>query len=227
MNMRIQRLSLLTLVAFLAIAVLTLSYPRLSSSLRYIPVETALKRNWGDYPIKLDQYPALINITKGAIRKLDAARYWQGLGWLHYLYAMALDPGTPEGFKSLGLSQLAYENFLKKSPVKPAEWLRLAWVHRFLGHDGSKTARALKMSFYTGRAEQYLIFDRLSLALSYETYFEKEDLGLIRDQIQLAWRFNEHKLLELMREGTYDPQILLGLIAETNPELTKEIEEKL
>ena len=227
MTIQSKRMGLLLLMALLSLVVLLMAYPRLSSSLSYIPVEAALARHWEDYPIKQSQYPVLINAAKSSIRTLDTARYWQGLGWLHYLRAMDLDPATPEGFKSLSRAQLAFETFLKKSPARPAEWLRLAWVYQFLGHESERIVKTLKLSIYTGRAEQYLIVDRLSLSLQYADHFQNDGLALVRDQIQLAWRFNQARLLKLMRDGTFDQQVLLGLIADTNPELTQEIAAQL
>jgi hypothetical protein len=221
---KIKRLSLLTLAAGLSIAVLFLSYPRLASSLSYLPVEAALKRHWEDYPITERQFPALINFAQKSIQKLDHARYWQGLGWLYFLQAYTLQVNTSAGQKSLDQSQSAFESTLKKSPADPASWLRLAWIHYYLRHDRDLVVKTLKMSIYTGRAEHYLILDRLALSLRYADSFEAQDLPLIRDQIQLAWRFYPKELLAFMESGEIDRIALLGLIAASNPELAIEIE---
>jgi len=224
---RFKRLSLLTLVAGLAGAVLLLSYPRLTSSLTYLPVEAALKRNWGDYPIKKNQFPVLIGFAKKAIGTLDLGRYRQGLGWLYYLQLNAENINAAEGKQLLDLSQQAFERSLEKSPADPATWLRLAWLYAWSGHDTRLVVKSLNMSFYTGRAERYLILNRLDLALRYAAYFEEQDLSLIRDQIQLAWRFLKTDMLELIQAGTFDERILLGLIRDSHPELVVEIEERL
>jgi hypothetical protein len=227
MNTQTKRLSLLVLTATLASIVLFLSYPRFTSSLSYIPVDAALKRHWEDYPIKQSQFPVLIGIAEKAIQKLDLARYWQGLGWLYYLQANALNVETEEGKKILGQSQNAFEAALKKSPANPASWLRLAWIHGLLNHDSSVIVNTLNMSFYTGRAERYLILNRLDLALQYADYFEAEDLPMVRDQIQLAWRFFPADMLKFIQSGTFDKYTLLVLITNTHPELATEIQDKL
>ena len=86
---------------------------------------------------------------------------------------------------------------------------------------------ALSMSFYTGRAERYLILNRLDLALRYADYFDEQDIPLIRDQIQLAWRFFQNDTLKYIESGTFDRNVVLGLITSTHPELAMEIEGKL
>ncbi len=227
MTNRFKRLSVLTLVAGLATAVLFLSYPRFTSSLTYLPVEAALNRNWGDYPIRRNQFPVLIGFAKKAIQKLDLGRYWQGLGWLYYLQLNAANINAAERKNLLSLSQEAFERSLEKSPADPATWLRLAWLHAWLSHDASLVVKSLSMSFYTGRAERYIILNRLDLALRYAAYFEEQDLSLIRDQIQLAWRLFKKDTLEFIQAGTFNKHILLGLIRDSHPELVTEIEEML
>ncbi|MCP3954113.1 MAG: hypothetical protein GY697_18145 [Desulfobacterales bacterium] len=224
---RFKRLFVLILVAGFATTVVFLSFPRFTSSLTYLPVEAALKRNWGDYPIKKNQFPVLIGFAKKAIRKLDLGRYWQGLGWLYYLQLNATNINAAEGKKLLNLSQEAFERSLEKSPADPATWLRLAWLHAWLRHDTGLVVKSLSMSFYTGRAERYIILNRLDLALRYAAYFEEQDLSLIRDQIQLAWRILKTDMLELIEADAFDKHVLLGLIRDSHPELAAEIEEKL
>lgn len=222
-----KRLSLLALFASLAAAVLLLSYPRFTSSLSYLPVKAALKRNWEDYPIKQNQFPVLIGFAKKAIGRLDLGRYWQGLGWLYYLQINAENIDTEQGKTLLSLSQNAFETSLSRSPADPATWLRLAWIHAWLQHDSSTVSTALKMSIYTGRAERYLILNRLDLALRYADYFDEQDIPLIRGQIQLAWRFFQNDTIKYIQSGTFNKRVVLRLIADTHPELAMEIEEKL
>ncbi|MFT5274020.1 MAG: hypothetical protein ACI9J2_000542 [Saprospiraceae bacterium] len=227
MTIQVKRLVSLSLAASLAVATLYLSTPRLVSSLSYIPVDAALERHWEDYPIKQTQFPVLIEIAEKAIQKLDLAHYWQGLGWLYSLQVNPLNRDTPEGKKLLSQSQIAFETSLRKSPANPASWLRLAWIHAFLQHDTRFIVKTLKMSFYTGRAEHHLILNRLNLALRYTNYFEEDDLPLIRDQIQLAWRLFQARMLELIISGTFDKTTLLKLLADSHPELAMEMQNKL
>lgn len=221
-----QRLALIVLAVIIATITLILSYPRLTSSLTYLPVDAALKHQWEDYPIKLNQFPGLIDTAKHSIDKLDEARYWQGLGWLHYLHASAQGITTREGKQSLSHAQNAFETFLKKSPASPAEWLRLAWTHAQLGHAAEAVVNTLKMSLYTGRAERYLMLNRLELALRYAEHFDPEDKGLLQDQLQLTWRFYQRDLLKFINTGAYKKSTLYRLLG-NNPELIEQINSEL
>lgn len=216
------KVALLTLVIILSTTTLYLSIPRLFSSLTYLPVEAALKHHWIDYPIKADQYTGLIETAKQSIEKLNEARYWQGLGWLYYLQATSQGTNTPEGQQSLSNAQNAFENFLKKSPASPAEWLRLSWVHSLQNHGAVQIVETLKMSLYTGRAERYLMQNRLELALQYADYFSEEDTSLISDQIQLTWRFFKRDMKKHIKSGTYNINTMNKLLT-NNPELKQQI----
>lgn len=227
MTAQIKRISLLALTGALAAFVVLLSYPRFTSSLSFLPVDAALKRHWEDYQIKQNQFPVLIGIAEKTIQKLDLAHYRQGLGWLYYLQASALEFDTAEARDALIQAQNAFETSLKKSPANPASWLRLAWIHALLNHDSSLIVKTLNMSFYTGRAERYLVLNRLDLALQYADYFDVEDLPLLRDQIQLGWRFFQTDMLRLIQSGTFDKYTLLELITTSHPDLVTKIQDKL
>ena len=217
-----QRLALIVLALIIATITLMLSYPRLTSSLTYLPVEAALTRHWQDYPIKPNQYPGLIDTARHSIKRHNTARYWQGLGWLHYLHAATQGVTTAEGKQSLNHARTAFETFLRKSPASPAEWLRLAWTHALLGHEADKVVDALNMSIYTGRAERHLLPNRLELALRYAQYFDPEDKRLLQDQLQLTWRFSQRDMLKLINTGVYKKSTLDRLLGD-NPELIEQI----
>ncbi len=226
MTIRIKLILHLSLAASFAVVTILLSYPRLVSSLSYLPVDAALKRHWEDYPIKKDRFPALIGIAKNANQVLDRAHYWQGLGWLYFLQVNSSNYKTQEGKQLLSEAQIAFETSLKKSPADPAAWLRLAWIHALLNHDYSLVVKTLSMSFYTGRAERLLILNRLDLALRYTSYFEQEDLPIVRDQVQLAWHLFQAPMLELIRSGAFDKKTLLRLMADSHPELAIELQDE-
>ena len=212
------RIILLTLLTTLAAITLYLSAPRFLSALSFLPVEASLKHHWIDHPIKPDQFPSLIDTAKKSIKKLNEARYWQGLGWLYYLQATTQNTSTPEAQQSLSHAQNAFETFLKKSPSSPAEWLRLSWTHSLQKHEPEQIVETLKMSLYTGRAERYLMPNRLELALRYADNFNKEDHSLIADQIKLTWRFHKRDMLMHMKSGTYNINTINKLLS-NNPEL--------
>jgi hypothetical protein len=89
-----KRWVLLAVVAVVASITLSLAVPRLVSSLSYLPVKSALARHWGDFPLTQAQFPALIAIANRSIEQHNEARYWQGLGWLHFLHAFSQGAGT-------------------------------------------------------------------------------------------------------------------------------------
>lgn len=216
------KVALLTLVIILSITTLILSYPRLMSSYTYIPVQIALTKHWKGDSIKIQQFPQLIETTKKAIEHQSDVRYWIGLGWLQYLYARKSGFLNQEGKELLNSAQQSFEKAVSKSPASPEVWLRLAWIHSLLKHDNTEVVNTLKMSIYTGRAERYLIKDRLELALEYADYFEKEDKSLLSDQIQLAWRFYKRDMLKFIKDGTYNINTISKLLT-NNPQLKKEI----
>lgn len=227
MASQIKRFSLLVLGAVVAIFVLQLSYPRVTSSISYFPVEAALKHHWKDYPIKQSQFPVLIDIANKSILKLDIARYWRGLAWLHYFHAVKLRYKSEQGQQSMMLSLNAFEKAIQKAPADPTVWLRIAWIHMFLGHEGKLVIYALKMSIFTGRVESYLMLNRLDLILRYVSKFEESDLSMIEHQIQIAWRLYPQKMLENLRQGVYKQQTLFDTMQEASPQLVQEIKDKL
>jgi len=216
------RLTHLTIAIILGVVLLTLSYPRLMSSYTYIPVQIALTKHWKGDSIKIQQFPFLIEITEKAIEYQGDVRYWIGLGWLQYLNARQLGFSKQEGQQLLHSSQKSFEKAVSKSPASPEVWLRLAWIHSLLKHDNAEVVNTLKMSIYTGRAERYLIKNRLELALKYIDYFDKEDLSLLTDQTKLAWRFYKRDMLKFIKDGTYNLNTINKLL-NNNPELKEQI----
>ncbi len=217
---------LLILVSSLAIIVISLAYPRLVSSMYYLPVETALQGHWSGLPIRPNQYAALIEKSEQAISVLDDARYRRGLGWLYYLQALDFHPGSPQGQASLAHARNAFETSLAQAPANPAIWLSLAWSYAYLGLDDTKVVQALAMSLQTGRAERYLLLNRLDLALRYAAHLQTENLALLHDQVELAWQLYQHELLKKMSGSETHWHNLPDLIQTSNPELAQEIRDK-
>ena len=121
--MKPRRLVLVLLVAAVAVALLSLAWPRLRSSLAYLPVETALKKHWHGEAIRPARYAELIASAEHSIAVHDQVRYREGLSWLYYLQALDLGAYTPEGQAALGEARRATVAVLERAPAKPAYWL--------------------------------------------------------------------------------------------------------
>ncbi len=219
------RYFLLLLATTLGLALLLLSTPRLRASLAFLPVETALQNHWDLRPISRDRFPALIDAAQKSIALHGDSQYFHGLGWMHYLHAIALGFDTAEARESLGYAQHAFEARLKSSPVEPAEWLRLGWTHLLLRHPASNVMDCWKASVFTGRAEHYLLLDRLKLGLHYTDYFDDDGLNLLRDQIQLSWKYSKPEMIQYFSSRPFDVKLIRGLLFERAPELLAEMEE--
>jgi hypothetical protein len=222
-----KRWVLLAVVAVVASITLSLAVPRLVSSISYLPVKSALARHWRDFPITEAQFPGLIAIANRSIEQHNEARYWQGLGWLHFLHAFSQGAGTSEGVASLQNAQIAFENFVMRSPASPSEWLRLAWIHWLLGGEQGRVVDHLKMSIYTGRAERHLMPSRTELALRVADQFLQDDLSMLRDQLRLTWRIHSRELIRIVRNDLHYRDTLVELLGDDDPKLLTEIEERL
>ncbi len=219
------RYSLLLFAAMLGIALLLLSTPRLRASLAFLPVETALRNHWDLRPISRERFPALIDAAEKSIAIHEDSQYFHGLGWMHYLHAIALGFDTAEAGESLGYAQQAFEARLRSSPVEPAEWLRLGWIHLLLRHPAGDIMDCWKMSVFTGRAEHYLLLDRLKLGLHYTDYFDDDGLNLLRDQILLGWRYKKPEMTHYFSSRPFAVKKIRGLLFERAPELLAEMED--
>ncbi len=221
------RISLLLLTALLGIALLTLSFPRLRASIVFLPVETALRNHWGIRPISQDRFPSLIDAARSSLEIHETDQYWQGLGWMQYLYGISLGYDTEQAKGSFLLARQAFETELKSSPAQPAEWLRLGWIYALLRYPSQEVIEAWNMSVYTGRVEHHLLLNRLELGLRYADFFDEDDLALLRDQLLLAWQYKRREMKKAIASGTVNLKTIRGLIYRDRPEILEEMEEAL
>jgi hypothetical protein len=221
-----RRCFLVFLAALLGSTLLTLSFPRLRASLAFLPAETALRNNQQIRPITRDRFPGLIQAANNSIRIHDDSRYQHGLAWLHYLDAALSGYGTNEAKASLVQAQQAFEARLQSSPAEPADWLRLGWVHLLLNHPASQIIDAWKMSVYSGRAEHYLLSDRLELGFRLADSFGEDDLSLLRDQTLLTWKYRKQDMRKKIQQQSFQLTTFQNLLSRQDPETLAEIEKE-
>ena len=220
----IRRYFLLFFTAILGILLLTHSCTRLRAGMTYLPVETALRNHWNIRSIDHTRFPGLIEAAEKSITTHKDSRYWHGLAWMNYLYGVSLGYHTNEAKESFTQAQKAFEARLQSSPSEPADWLRLGWVHVLLGHPAVQVIDAWKMSVYTGRAEHYLLLDRLEQGLRYADDFKDDDRDLLCDQLLLSWKYQKNKMRKKIRDQTFALHTIRGLLFERAPEIVAEIE---
>jgi hypothetical protein len=81
------------LVAVLALATLSLAWPRMKASYRFLPVELAIERYYELREIPSRRMLTLIGFARQAIDRHDHYRYHDGLSFLYYL--RGIDIHTP------------------------------------------------------------------------------------------------------------------------------------
>ena len=82
-----------------------------------------------------------------------------------------------------------------------------------------------EMSVFTGRAEHYLLLDRLKLGLHYTDHFDEDGLNLLRDQILLSWKYHQPEMIQYFSSRPFDVKRIRGLLFERAPELLAEMDE--
>jgi hypothetical protein len=122
------RLVLLASVAFLSIFLLSLSWPRLQASLRFLPVDIGMARYYRDQQIPTDRLAVLIRFALEAIGHHDHYRYHNGLSLLHYLRALDVYTPARERRDAYRQAEAAAMASLSQAPAQPAAWLRLSTI---------------------------------------------------------------------------------------------------
>ena len=222
--MNAARLTAFSVTALAAIAALTLAWPRLHASYRYLPVDIAIDRYFSSRAIPTDRLPVLMRFARDAISINDHYHYHNGLSLLHLL--KALDWNTPALERRDEYLASAHEagESLQRAPVQPATWLRLANVRWILREEPEQIVSAWKMSIFTGRTHTSLLPQRIEIGLAHREYMEEEGLAMLRDQLLLAWRVQPGTLVEVLSRR--DPELLIvrPLLESTHPLALDEME---
>jgi len=211
-------------VTLVSIAVLTLSWPRLKASFRYLPVDIAISRYYVDQQIPFDRLEVLVGFTEQAIAYHDHYRFHDGLSTLHYL--RALDVLTPALERRDAYRQAAAEAMtsLGQAPAQPSAWLRLATVRWILHDEPEAIIQPWKMSIFTGRTHSSLFANRVEIGLAQREFMDQEAVAMLRDQLLLAWRARPGTLIRVLARRDQELVVTRALLASTAPVALAEME---
>jgi len=223
--MSLRRAVVLVPVALIALAVLVLAGPRFQASLRYLPVERAIKQYYKSGEIPADRLPVLIRFAGEAISHQDHYRYHDGLSTLHVLRAMDYQTPALERRDEYVAAMIEAEQSLQSAPANPATWMRLASVRWILHEEPETIVDAWKMSIFTGRMHAALFGKRAEMGLAHYEYLDEEGQGMLRDQLQLAWRLRPQELMQVLQRRDGDLAITKWLLEPGDPALVSEIED--
>ena len=228
-NRPIYQFLLLLLTAVTAVYLLSLSWPRLRSSLAYVPVEAAIKNHWNSKPITTDRFVTLIESANRSLEILNDARYLQGLSLLYYLqYQYLVKSGAPDQdqIDALQRSLHATETTLARAPAKPGLWLRLARIRAWSGQTAQRVMDSLRMSIRVGRVEPRLLLGRVSLGVKILDRSDRNGETLVRDQIRLAWRLKQRDFIAALNAGSIKIGAIRGLLKNSDSEILEQMEKE-
>ena len=214
----------ITAIGVVAIVVITLAWPRLYASIRYLPVEIAINRYYSTREIPSDRLPVLIRFSQEALARHKHYRYHDGLSLLHYL--RALDVFTPALERRDAYRQAEAEaiNSLQRAPAQPAVWLRVATM-RWILHDEPETIiQPWKMSIFTGRTDSSLFGLRVDMGLAHYEFMDAEAVAMLRNQLVLAWRARPGTLVQVMVQRDRQLTVTRALLEGTDPTALAEME---
>lgn len=217
-------MTIVALTGLVAIATLTLSWPRLLASYRYLPVDIAIERYFTTREIPSDRLDVLIKFANQAIAHQDNYQYHNGLSMLQLL--RALDLSTP-AMERLNAYRAAEEEALasiKKAPAQPAVWLRIANIRWILHDEPADILAPWKMSIFTGRTDYTLIAQRIEIGLAHREFMDEEAVSMFRDQLLLGWRMQPGTVIQVLAGRDHTLTITKALIQNTDPVALEEME---
>lgn len=203
---------------------MTLAWPRLLASYRYLPVEIALSRYFSSREIPSTRLPVLIRFASEAIGHDDNYRYHDGLSLLHLLRALDLKTPALERRDAYLASMDEARLSLQLAPAQPATWLRLANVRWVLHEEPHNILAPWKMSIFTGRTDSTLFTQRMEIGLAHREYMDAEAVAMSRDQLLLAWRTQPGSLMAVLAKWDRGLAITRPLIESTDPAALAEME---
>ncbi len=220
----LSRYFLISVVAVSAIVLLSLSWPRLQASLRYLPVDTALSKYRESGTIKPEQLDALLERAGEAIALHDHYRYWDGLSELEVLGGGDMARPYWQRRQMLEQSISSAGEVVRRAPARPRAWLRIARLREFLGYSHDQIIPAWKMSVLTGRVEPTLMLVRLELGFRYFAGLDDESLALLRDQVVLTWAVQKKQLLDALKDGSLEIGLMREILSNDYPDIIKAME---
>jgi len=218
------RYTLILLIGVSALILLSLSWPRLRASVRYLPVDTAISMYWESREIDPAQVDALIERAHEAIALYDHYRYFAGLSELQILSGQDMDKPYSQRRLIMEQSIVSAGEVVKRAPAKPRAWLRIARARAYLGYPHDEIIVPWKMSVLTGRVEPTLMLVRRELGFRYFAGLDDEAVSLLRDQTMLTWAVNPMQVLERLKNGSLDIDLMRELLAGHNQAILAQME---
>jgi hypothetical protein len=177
---------------------LLLAIPRFIASLYALYPEAALQQAKKNFPP--DVCETSIAHLEHALAWYENPEYWQAQALFYLALSNNTTPFPPFAEKQAWRkkAQLAIMQGLKRSPVDPIAWFRLATVDKMLNAPSQQIISDLRLSFYAGRAEQELVIPRLFFSYNYYGEFNEEMRLLWQKQLPIAWAFQPTRLVEFV-----------------------------
>ena len=223
-NSSLYRYTLILLIGITASCLLTLSWPRLQASLRFLPVDTAISNYWKTREFDNTQLTGLIERAEEAIALHNHYRYFEGLSELQILAGQDMERSFWERRQALENSITSAEQALIRASSQPRNWLRVARAREFLAYPPETVIPALKMSILTGRVEPTLMLSRLELGLRYLAVMDAEGIRLLRDQAVLTWTIQQRDMLKRIKSGSLSFDLLREVLSGNNEAIVIEVE---
>lgn len=211
-------------MVLVSIAVVGLAWPRFLASVRFLPVELAIKDYYVSGDMPSDRLPVLIRFASEAIHFQDHYRFYDGLSTLQMLKAVDYRTPALERRPAYVSAMDSAEQALLRSPAKPAVWLRLASVRWILHEEPETIVEAWKMSVFTGRIQTDLLARRAEMGLAYFEYLDEEGKAMLRDQLLLAWRLRPNQLMPVFARRDRALAITRHLLEAVDPGTLSDIE---
>lgn len=204
--------------------VLSMAWPRLLSSLQFLPAQQTLPRLYEPQATEKVDIPALRSRTQGAISLHDVYSYHFALSLLDYVQA------SEPRISLFSKRQLLESSFneaklaLEGAPLQPELWLRLAFTGAQTFVPASELVQYFQMAIWSGRVEPTNLIARLHIGFALMPQLDANGLSLLRDQVLLAWNLKQPEFRNAVRNGQLNYSRIVGLMSTTHPDVVREME---
>lgn len=203
-----------------------MAWPRLLAYLQFLPVQQVQSRLFVSGAAGQD-LEGLIARSNRAISLHENYSFFSTLSLLHYLQGVDADASLYERRRSLEQSLSSARASLRSAPLQPDLWLRLATAGFQVFLPAQELAAYFRMAVWSGRVEPTHLINRLQIGFALQAQLDDEGLGLLRDQVLLAWNLRQRDFVTAIRKGQLSRQSVESLLAVTHPDVIREMESVL
>ena len=196
---RWQRVLAAGLTGLLAGGLVYLSAPRTMAAFSSLSGDPVLVRIQNGQRVSVKRLRTLIETRKRALRWLGSGRTHTDLGLAQLLLAQELAGDGDLDRVRLEAATDSLRAGLTRAPARPHAWTRLAYAQYLAEGASPRMARALEMAIATAPFEPRLLFTRLELSFLAWPHFVEDSRRLVHEQVRLAWRRSQGRLVELAR----------------------------